>query len=110
MLLPPPQGQPKLHKKRTEPSSLSLLFWAPWIAAAGCAPLAEENQIPRSIREQAFQRLRAVQQGRLEQSSKYVLSADHFKEMHIFQDAEYRDCPHSPGLQISATERILQFR
>lgn len=72
-------------------------------------------QIPGSIRDQAFQTLRAVQQGRLEQLyTSTCFSADHFfKGMHIFQDAAYRDCPHSPQaaeLLRSTTERILLFR
>lgn len=80
MLLPLLAPNPKLHKKYTEPSSVALLFDAQWITAAGSVSLADEMETPGSIRDWAFQPLRGMQQGRLEQLYKYVVFSRSLQE------------------------------
>lgn len=80
MLLTLLATNPKLHKKHTEPSSASLLFVVHWVTAAGNVSLADAMELPGSIRHQAFQPLRAMQQGRLEQPNKYVLFSRSLQE------------------------------
>lgn len=80
MLLPLLATNPKQHNKHTEPSSVPLLLGVHWVTVAGSVSLADKMQVPGSIRDQAFQTLRAVQQGRLEQLYKYVLFSRSLQE------------------------------
>lgn len=98
MLLPLLARNPKLHKKHTEPSSVSLLFGVPWITAGGSVSLADEMETPESVRNQTFQLLRATQQGRLERLYKYVLFSRSFQENAHFPGCCIQRLPtRSPG-------------